>query len=136
MKRTPGSRRRLRTALRSVPAALWALTIWILSSRPDLPDGPLDLPHLDKVAHAGMFGVLAALSMLAGAPARLAWVLAAGWGVIDEIHQAFVPLRTPELADLAADLTGALVAVLAVKWLAPRRSGAGYPERSKRRSQR
>jgi hypothetical protein len=99
------------------------LGIWTLSSQADLPGGELDLPYLDKLAHAG-------------APARLAWILATGWGVIDEIHQAFVPLRTPELADLAADSVGALLAVLAVKWLAPHHRGAGYPERSKRRSQR
>lgn len=128
--------RRLRQTVRILPALLWALGIWILSSQPDLPGGELDLPYLDKLAHAGIFAVLAGLSMLAGAPARLAWMLATGWGVIDEIHQGFVPLRTPELADLAADSVGALLAVLAVKWLAPRSSGAGYPERSKRRSQR
>lgn len=128
--------RPLRQTLRVLPALLWALGIWTLSSQADLPGGELDLPYLDKIAHAGLFALLAGLSMLAGAPARLAWILATGWGVIDEFHQAFVPLRTPELADLAADSVGALLAVLAVKWLAPRRHGPGYPERSKRRSQR
>jgi VanZ family protein len=34
------------------------------------------------------------------------------WGVVDELHQHFVPGRTADLADLAADTVGALVATV------------------------
>ena len=34
------------------------------------------------------------------------------YGVTDEVHQMFVPLRTADLADLAADALGAAAAVL------------------------
>ncbi|MCY3731217.1 MAG: VanZ family protein, partial [Rhodospirillaceae bacterium] len=37
----------------------------------------------------------------------LAVTLTVAYGLTDEIHQAFVPGRTPELRDLAADALGA-----------------------------
>lgn len=126
--------------LRTLPALAWAAGIWWLSSTPD--DGAtwlaiswLDGPGLDKVAHAGLFGVLAALLRLAGASPLAAVAAAIGWGVVDEIHQSFVPGRTPELGDLLADAVGAVAAVLAVRWLASRRADARYSERPERRSE-
>lgn len=126
--------------MRTLPALAWAAGIWFLSSTPD--DGTtwldlpwLTLPFLDKVAHAGLFGVLAALVLYAGATPAAAVALAAGWGVVDEIHQRFVPGRFPDGWDVAADVFGALLAVLAVRSLASWRQRARYSDRSGRRSE-
>ncbi|MFH1791190.1 MAG: VanZ family protein, partial [Candidatus Omnitrophota bacterium] len=34
------------------------------------------------------------------------------WGGIDEIHQAFVPMRSPDVLDLAADCVGCTLGIL------------------------
>ena len=51
--------------VRVLPALLWLAAIRVLSSLPDPPGGRLtDVPHLDKLAHAGLFGVLALSHLL------------------------------------------------------------------------
>jgi len=52
-----------------------------------------------------------------------AFFIAAGYSVLDEIHQAFVPSRGPSAYDSLLDSTGALVAVV-VLWLWFRLRGA------------
>jgi len=74
----------------------------------------------DKVFHALAFGlgtVLLCRALHCQAPARsprqiaLCSVLAAlGYGVADELHQARVPQRTAEVADVVADGLGAALA--------------------------
>jgi len=69
----------------------------------------------DKLIHAGVFSLLGALGAWAAAarPRRALLVLAWGWGVAtlygasDELHQAFVPGRFPDVWDLVADSLGA-----------------------------
>ncbi|MDZ7707137.1 MAG: VanZ family protein [Trueperaceae bacterium] len=111
--------------LRVVPAVAWAAGVWWLSSRSDPPgSGLLDLPQLDKVGHAGLFFVQTVLLRLAGLRVVPALLVAAGLGVADELHQGAVPGRTPQLADFAADLAGAVLGASAVRWLAPGRRSA------------
>jgi VanZ family protein len=74
----------------------------------------------DKVIHAIEFGGLAVLlcrALRAQAPScslrlvALVSILATiGYGLTDEFHQLFVPARTADLADAAADSLGALLA--------------------------
>jgi VanZ family protein len=101
-----------------LPPLLYCGMIFLLSAleSPNLP-GP-DLPFRDKLLHALLYAPLAVLfnRMLH----RLEWprtavariwisILLTGlYGVGDEIHQAFVPGRTPSPADVVADFTGAL----------------------------
>jgi VanZ family protein len=103
-----------------LPAAAWAVVIFVLSSISRLPAPPGGLT--DKHAHAITFGVLT-LACLYGLTAGhwrrvgvstvvLAIALAVAYGVTDELHQAFVPGRTADLADVAADAVGAVVAGL------------------------
>ena len=83
-----------------------------MSAPPGLP-GPLP----DVAAHAIAYAVLGAAmlravagadwSRMTGRGALLAVALTVCYGVTDEIHQSFVPGRTPELRDLAADAMGA-----------------------------
>jgi len=104
-------------------AVIWAGAIWAASSvsNPTLPTiGSLPV---DKIAHAAIFGILAWLLLVAfgafGTPGRSAWtvrmvavLVAAAYGVIDEVHQSFVPGRMPSVGDVLADGLGALLAVL------------------------
>ena len=81
--------------------------------------------HLDKVLHAGAFGVLSALAAWALTRGRLrsatwrmllgAWLISTTYGALDEAHQYFVPGRQADVADLAADALGALAAAAAIR---------------------
>lgn len=105
-----------------IPAIAWASFIFFLSSQPSLPS-PANLN--DKQAHAVAYGVLACLSLMgltgwrwrsiAGASLLVAFMAAVLFGISDEIHQAFVPGRSPDVADVAADAAGAALA-LAAAW--------------------
>lgn len=104
------------------------VTIFYLSSRPHLPDldGSRDLQSI--VGHFTAYAALgAALSGLLrwmgwGATRALlvAIVLATLYGVTDELHQSFVPNRTPDSKDLLVDFlgatAGALVAMRFLDW--------------------
>jgi VanZ family protein len=79
----------------------------------------------DKVAHALGYVPLAVMfvrALAGGLPARVtarqavtACALTIAYGASDELHQLFVVGRTADVADLAADATGAAAAV-AVCW--------------------
>lgn len=109
----------LRIALAWLPAVAYMGVIWALSSMA-LPDLSLDsFPLRDKGVHALEYALLAFLVTHASLRtwpdrersriAAVALLVTCGWGVLDEIHQAFVPGRSSDLADLVADLAGALV---------------------------
>ncbi|MCB0198479.1 MAG: VanZ family protein, partial [Anaerolineae bacterium] len=40
------------------------------------------------------------------------------FAVVDELHQVFVPGRTPDVRDLLVDLAGILLALAVIRWLA------------------
>lgn len=75
---------------------------------------------MDKLAHLVLFGGLGALVSIGirrGAQRPVFWVqfwvpvvFVALYGISDEIHQIFVPGRTFDLGDWAADITGGLCA--------------------------
>lgn len=105
--------------------------IFFLSAQPTLPD----LPHVEpgglalppgKVAHVAVYAVLAALLALGLAADRkpgwraflLAFVGATLYGVTDELHQSFVPSRTPAWTDVALDSAGAALGAAGIALLA------------------
>ncbi len=109
-----------------LPVLAWAGLIFWLSSRPALP-AP-HIPYVDKVEHGVFYAALAWLLARAWFPSRrlrrrrasVRWglvVLAClFYGISDEAHQAFVPGRSCDPADAAADAAGpALLAVVASK---------------------
>ena len=93
---------------------MWAAALFFLSALPGL-GAPEWVILNDKLAHAGAYAVLGAT--LAWGHYRSegrwshGWFLLAGalYGVTDEFHQMFVPGRSPDPADLAADLVGVLL---------------------------
>lgn len=105
------------------PAALWAGTIFVASSRP-VP-AAVDASAPDWLLHTAVYLVLAVLIGRAraggfGRPVSCGvalWAFAAAtvYGATDELHQRFVPGRSPELADLLADGAGALLGALGLK---------------------
>jgi VanZ family protein len=121
------------------PVVVWALVIFGLSSIPGTRIPDVGFTFADKVAHVCVYGVLGALfyrgwrrsvSRLAtGGLVALAALCALGYGVTDEIHQMFVPNRSSELLDLAADLVGgtlgAAAAVTVVRLRTGKRPTAG-----------
>ncbi|ABS25725.1 VanZ family protein [Anaeromyxobacter sp. Fw109-5] len=123
---------RTRTALLASAATAWAALIFWASSQPNpFPQLPRGLFDHDKLLHASAYAVLGALvrGALGGARLRpwmaLAATVAVGtaYGASDELHQAFVPNRSADPGDLAADALGA-AAGAAVASLILRRVGA------------
>jgi VanZ family protein len=115
------------------PVGLYAALIFYLSSQSVLPDTlPSFVEELgDKVHHMmtyGLFGLLwyRAFRFCGGTWAApravfLAILASALYGVTDELHQWFVPLRETDPWDLMADTVGAAVAVISVdRWLTRR----------------
>lgn len=131
-------------------ALAWAALIWYLSDQPGL-DIPPAFPMQDKLLHLIAYGVLGFLVMgtrrlpfngvLKKSPARVFqhgvntfptltyWtvcVLCILYGILDEVHQSFVPGRDASVYDVYADVTGALLGA----WLftaLPRAVRAGNP---------
>jgi VanZ family protein len=111
----------VRVTLAWAPALAYMALIWWLSSVPITLPLP-SIPWRDKLAHAIEYFVLGLLVARAVrgtwpllATARgllLAALITAAWGYVDEVHQAFVPGRDANAADLLADTIGALLAAL------------------------
>lgn len=105
-----------------LPAGAYMLLIWGLSSIPH-PFVLDRLPFQDKGAHFLEYGVLAALMAHAFNGTRpalrartlfaIAWAATAFWGLLDEIHQAYVPGRVADALDLLADSLGGLAGTIA-----------------------
>jgi VanZ family protein len=103
-----------RSAGRWLPVLLWAAAIFALSSRSHLPRAPLFLGW-DKLQHGlgyALGGVLLARALYPGRrSAVLALALGSLYGLSDEIHQSFVPLRSPDPRDWLADTLGVLAGI-------------------------
>ena len=112
------------------------LLIFIQSALPS-PESIPDIPHLDKVAHFGVYGILAVLffrtfeSPLARISPKTAMVLgvlaSALYGMSDELHQYYVPYRDADLLDLAADVLGSAFGVFAYRYLTKHHSYGRKP---------
>jgi len=73
-----------------------------------------------KLGHVTEYAILAALwyrALRAGRTLHalpIALALSVTWAAIDEVHQVFVPSRTPSAVDVLIDSLGALAALLAI----------------------
>jgi VanZ family protein len=114
-------------ALRWAPSVVWMGVIFAFSSVPgsNLPGGYSFQGHFAEYA---VLGALVTMALVRG-PAGPRWVLLAIaacslYGVTDELHQAFVPGRTPDVLDWATDTLGAGAgATAAASWLKWRAGG-------------
>jgi VanZ family protein len=114
--------RKLLAGLKIAPMIMIMGAIFILS---DQPGDTLYLPPIsgiDKLAHALVYGVLAATAIFAFSAryreSRPAMAMVATtlfclcYGISDEFHQSFVPGRNPSGFDVLADACGALAVCL------------------------
>jgi VanZ family protein len=120
--------------VRPLPAVLaWAGAIFISSSIPSVQLPHIEIWNADKLVHFVIYSVLAFLvNRLLRSQTRFASlsthhyqftvVFTLLYGVSDEIHQAFVPGRTPSLLDLLADGGGALLFCLLAGFMASRKT--------------
>jgi len=104
-----------RTSLRLLawlPPLVWAAAIFTVSSFPSsrLPGRiPSELGHFGEYFILGVLLFFALRRDLPPARALASAILIASlFGVTDELHQAFVPTRTPDPADWGVDTLGAL----------------------------
>lgn len=117
-----------------LPPFVWMGLIFLLSAQPTLPNpgqpGTLLNDLVAKTAHVVVYAALTGLLWRALArdrrpPARVAFAafaITALYGLMDELHQAFVPGREATLPDVGIDAGAALVTAW---WLARRHEAGG-----------
>lgn len=97
-----------------IPTFIYILFIWILSS------GPVEINsfgNFDKVLHLieyAILGVLLSYGVDLNAkefPEKIYFILFVGllFGLLDEIHQYYVPSRTFDIFDIFADVAGIII---------------------------
>jgi VanZ family protein len=92
--------------------------IFWLSDKPSLP-APIWFEHQDKFYHAGAYFIMGLLAWQSfrhfvsspGLLAMLSIAFCSLYGLSDEWHQSFVVGRESDIADWAADTTGAVLAI-------------------------
>jgi len=105
-----------------IAAALWGGFLFLLTSWPNPPSITAGGFPLDKLTHFLLYAVEAFLLSRAiawpGPRALTGWRVVAVigtmalWGALDEVHQEWIPGRTMDSADFAADVAGATVGAL------------------------
>ena len=127
-----------------LPACLWAILIFVLSSMPRLSPPLIEVEFADKIYHFLeylIFGFLSArlfLSMSSQGRERQAVLISIALGIFlggtDEIHQVLIISRKASFMDFLADVAGVLSASILVWWRLKRRMRAQveeYPRRKK-----
>jgi VanZ family protein len=113
--------------LRWLPPLVWAAVIFAGSSVPgsQIPGRFSVLGHLGEYAVLGSLLAWALRVRLKPAAIIAALALCALYGASDELHQAFVPMRTPDVVDWATDIVGSAagIAVIALASVRRRRKG-------------
>ncbi len=108
------------------PAIFWMTAIFIQSSISKLHVPDMGFKLQDKFAHAVEYAILAFLLLRAFENLKCAKVrnrylyyslfVGVFYGILDEIHQYFVPGRSADIFDVAADILG-VVCVVIIKTL-------------------
>lgn len=101
-----------------LPVAVYCAAIFVQSSLPASKSVP-DWPGSDKLLHGLAYAILGALffrayraTNRATDAGRALWIsilFAALYGITDEVHQYFVPERSADWLDAAADMAGGAV---------------------------
>lgn len=107
-----------------LPVVIWAAVIFYFSSQPQKHASEFFWADfiIKKAAHVGEYAVLFALIYRAtNKKIPLSFILTILYAATDELHQAFVPGRTPQLYDIFGfDITGANIASYALWKLSQR----------------
>lgn len=103
-----------------LPLTAYCLLIYIQSDYPS-PENLPSFAFMDKVLHFVAYGVMGVLFYRAYQTLRLknrryilillSMISASLYGISDEIHQYFIPLRNADLLDATADILGAVCGV-------------------------
>jgi len=112
-----------------LPAILYAAAILSVSCIPNLKTPEIRFLAKDKVAHFLEYAIFAFLAFRSfahlsgrkriGTVILLTLLLLAGFAVVDELLQGFIPGRHADIKDYAADLAGGSLVVL-VLWVSRR----------------
>ncbi|MDR2258292.1 MAG: VanZ family protein [Treponema sp.] len=107
---------------RKLPAILIAAFIWFLSSQSVLPK-PKGIFGFDKLQHLLAFAVLSGAVCLWVSREKwnirglffmlIAASVSSAYGLVDEVHQYFVPGRNCNIGDWIADTLGAVIGAAA-----------------------
>jgi VanZ family protein len=126
----------MRKILFFVPAILYYGFIFFLSSLS--VKGQVDIPFLDKGLHLVEFALLGFLlsmgyflSFRFSLRVKAGLILASGilLGILDELHQYFVPNRSFEILDMVADSIGILIGFFAFYSFSRTRRGKALVKR-------
>ena len=99
----------------------WAAVILALTSVPGSAVPEVAIESGDKLVHVALYAILGALTLRAagnsGHPIRTVGIVGMAvslFGIVDELHQLFVPGRSADVIDWMADtiggMTGAVIA--------------------------
>lgn len=99
---------------------IWGLIIFVLCAMPsqDIPNPGIDIPHLDKVVHFGMFFIMSVLICYRyeHSKRKIIYGIAIGfsflYGGLIEILQHYFFNRGGDIWDLLADVIGGVVGCL------------------------
>jgi len=109
-----------------LPLIIYWLILFVLTS---LPASVAIITEFgDKISHFGAYGLLSVFLyltmyfqdkflLLKKYPGIFTIIIASFYGMLDEIHQIYVPGRFAEVLDWLADFTGSVIAVLITKYL-------------------
>ncbi|MFZ2322961.1 MAG: VanZ family protein [Ignavibacteriaceae bacterium] len=115
---------RNRQYLINIPLIIYWLILFVLTSLPS--SSAITIGISDKIEHFGAYGLLSAVlymnlffqkkfELLKKYPATFSVLIASIYGMLDEVHQLFIPGRSAEFLDWSADFLGSLLAILIVK---------------------
>jgi len=115
-----------------LPAFIWGSGIFVSSSLPSASLPKLEFFGLDKLVHVAVFSLFAVFThraikfqdrypLLSTNNLLLTVIITVVYGVIDELHQYFVPGREVSISDILADLLGSILYV-AIASMKARRS--------------
>lgn len=108
-----------------LPVLAYMALIFYLSSRSGFGvTVPSWLLFWDKFVHACIYGFLTLLCIRALSQGRwreahsqvlvLSVLIASVYGITDEFHQSFVPMRSPSASDWVADTAGAILVAMGI----------------------
>ena len=110
----------------NIPLIVYWLILFVLTSLPS--KSAITIGVSDKIEHFGAYGILASVlyvnlyfqkkfKKLNKYPGTFTLIFASLYGVMDELHQLFVPGRTADILDWTADFLGVMLGILITRVL-------------------